>query len=49
MDILFFIGDLIVNPVSIYAARSTIATLIVSLLPSDKNEKKKTSDIERRK
>ena len=39
MDALFAFGDLLINPFSIYAARSTIATLLVSLVPSEKSSK----------
>ena len=46
MDILIFIGAIFVNPISIYAARSVIATLLVSLLPSNAKDKKKKSSRE---
>lgn len=39
MDILFAMGDFLINPFSIYAARSTIATLLVSLIPTEEKVK----------
>ena len=40
MDALFFIGEIFVNPISLYFARSRIASLIVSLMPTDNSEEK---------
>ena len=41
MDALFFIGELLVNPIAAYAASSQIASLLVSILPKQDKEEKK--------
>ena len=39
MDAMLFIGKVIASPVSLIAVRSRLASLIVSILPSEKEEK----------
>ena len=40
LDALFFIGEIFVNPISLYFARSRIASLLVSMMPTNHAEEK---------
>ena len=44
MDALLFLGKLIASPISLIAARSRLASLIVSILPSEKANETITLD-----
>ena len=39
MDALFLIGEMLINPIAVYVARSKMASLIVSILPSEQKKK----------
>ena len=39
LDALFFIGEMLINPIAVYVARSKIASLVVSILPSEKKKR----------
>ena len=44
LDALFFIGEIFVNPISLYFARSRIASLLVSMMPTNHTEEKVVGD-----
>ena len=45
MDALFFLGEMLINPIAVYVARSKIASLVVSILPSEKKTKKEKKKV----
>ena len=41
LDALFFLGEMLINPIAVYVARSKIVSLVVSILPSENKNKEK--------